>query len=95
MSTKKLIRIIIYEGPEELVNLYDKNSFLGIRKGGIPEIWTRDMLVKEREHIRMLGMKEGVKISGHTMKNIDPANSVELATEFNLALDIHEGKINK
>lgn len=39
---KRIIRLIIYEGPEELVDLYEERSLKDSRKGGIPNYWIKD-----------------------------------------------------
>lgn len=75
MSNKRIIRVIIYEGEEEVVDLYEEKALKGTRKGGIPENWivnwvdSPEQKIKQKQkHFRL--SKNGIKISARTLDRI-------------------------
>lgn len=62
MANKRLIRVIIYEGPEEIIDLYEKKALKGTRRGGVPKIW------EDREYTH--NIKGFIKLTAETVEPV-------------------------
>jgi hypothetical protein len=71
MANKRIIRIIIYEGPEEIIDIYEKRNLKGTIKGGIPSISVkgeRNDTAKIARTLTAQNIEPFVKITAETIE---------------------------
>jgi hypothetical protein len=76
MATRRLIRLLVYEGEEEVVNAYEEKALKGTRHSGVPKYWRVGMLDKH------------IKLTAETIKETNPP--IALLREFRRIIKQHE-----
>lgn len=89
MSNKKLVRVIIYEGPEEIIDRYEIRNVMGTIQGGIPPLYSAGRSHKELTNDLVKKLKENnippfVKITAETILTVDHHNPNDPEAEFEL-----------